>query len=161
MAELSASRVPISPFRRAGASALLLLALTSVHHAYGAYIYETPWRLHIVQLSVPAAILITGALAVGWSKATTRLGRAASWLAAIVILAFPVAMIGVWEGGWNHVLKNILYFGFGEDTARALFPAPIYRLPDDLTFELTGIAQLPLAVIAALNTIPLLRGPVR
>ncbi|WP_143348572.1 hypothetical protein [Ensifer adhaerens] len=161
MAELSATRVPVSPFRRAGASALLLLALTSVHHAYGAYIYETPWRLHIVHLAVPAAILIIGALIVGWSKATTALGRAASWLAAIIILAFPVAMIGIWEGGWNHVLKNVLYFGFGEDTTRLLFPAPIYRLPDDVIFELTGLAQLPLAIVAALNTISLLRGPAR
>ncbi|WP_158665003.1 hypothetical protein [Ensifer adhaerens] len=161
MAELSATRVPVSPFRRAGASALLLLALTSVHHAYGAYIYETPWRLHIVHISVPAAILIIGALTVGWAKATTALGRAASWLAAIVILAFPVAMIGIWEGGWNHVLKNVLHIGFGEETARLLFPAPVYRLADDLTFELTGIAQLPLAIIAALNTISLMRRPVR
>ncbi|UTV41927.1 hypothetical protein MYG64_36345 (plasmid) [Ensifer adhaerens] len=148
-------------FKGTVSMALLLLVLTSVHHAYGAYIYNTPWRLHIVHLAVPVAILVVGALFVGASKDRTFLGRVAYWLAAIVILAFPVAIIGFWEGGWNHVLKNVLYFGFGEPAARLMFPAPLYRLPDDLIFELTGIAQFPLAIIAAFKTISLLRRPTR
>ncbi|QRY65659.1 hypothetical protein JVX98_00710 (plasmid) [Ensifer sp. PDNC004] len=161
MVELSATSPLSSPFRKAGAGALLLLALTSLHHAYGAYIYETPWRLHIVHLAVPAAIIITTALYVGRSKGGTMAGRVAIWLAALVVLAFPVAMIGIYEGGWNHVIKNIAYFGFGTDAARFLFPEPVYRLPDDFLFELTGIAQFPLAIVTALNTINLLRRPIR
>ncbi|CAN7606663.1 hypothetical protein IB277_28980 [Ensifer sp. ENS07] len=161
MVELSAKSPLSSPFRKAGACALLLLTLTSLHHAYGAYIYETPWRLHIVQLAVPAAIVIAAALFVGRSRSGTTAGRVATWLAALVVLAFPVAMIGIYEGGWNHVVKNVAYFGFGTDAARSLFPEPVYRLPDSLLFELTGIAQFPLAVITALNTLALLRPPAR
>lgn len=142
---------------RAGAAALLLLSLTALHHIYGAIIYETPWRLHIVQAAVPAAIVISVALFVGHSRRGTSFGRAATWLAAIIIVVFPVAVVGLYEGGYNHLLKNLFYFGFGEDVARTLFPAPVYKLPNDLIFEVTGIAQFPLSVLAALLTISLLR----
>ena len=40
--------------------ALAVLLLTSVHHAYGAFAYNTPWRLHAVFLSAFAAAVIIG-----------------------------------------------------------------------------------------------------
>lgn len=40
---------------------------------------------------------------------------------------------------------------------RAIFPPPLYELPDDLIFEATGIVQFPLAVAATVLTIAMLR----
>ena len=145
----------------AGAAALLLLALTSVHHAYGAAVYGTPWRLHIVYVAVPVAIAIAATLYAGWSRREARVGRAFTWIAAAIILAFPVATIGVFEGGYNHLFKTLVYFGLGEGPARAIFPAPTYEMPDDLVFEVTGIAQFPLAILTAILTVAMLRRPHR
>lgn len=39
--------------------------LTSLHHAYGAIHYATPWRYHAVQLSAVALALILGAYWLG------------------------------------------------------------------------------------------------
>ncbi|EHK58262.1 hypothetical protein, partial [Allomesorhizobium alhagi] len=50
---------------RAGGAALLLLVLTAVHHAYGAYAFSTPWRLHIVYIAAPVAAAIAAALYLG------------------------------------------------------------------------------------------------
>jgi len=79
-------------------------------------------------------------------------------LAALLILLFPVAAIGVYEGGYNHVLKSLVYFIRGEGAARALFPPPLYEMPHDHFFEATGIAQFPLSIVTAVLTLPLLRG---
>jgi hypothetical protein len=74
-------------------------------------------------------------------------------------LAFPFAMIGLFEGGYNHVLKNVLYFGGAtRDLLQALFPAPTYELPNNLLFELSGIAQFPPAVAGIGHLIAMVRG---
>jgi hypothetical protein len=44
--------------------ALAVLLLTSVHHAYGAYVYHTPWRLDAVVLRAFAAAAIISPLVV-------------------------------------------------------------------------------------------------
>ncbi|MGO4834991.1 hypothetical protein AB4144_22310, partial [Rhizobiaceae sp. 2RAB30] len=59
---------------------------------------------------------------------------------------------------YNHVLKNVVYFGFGADSAQAFFPPPTYEMPDDLVFELTGIVQFPLSILATVLSLRLLRG---
>jgi hypothetical protein len=59
-------------------------------------------------------------------------------------------MIGLYEGMFNHLMKNLLYFlGLDRDTLLQLFPPPTYVMPNDFWFELTGIAQ-------ALITVPLI-----
>lgn len=146
------------PYLRAASAAVLTLAVTSIHHAYGAFIYATPWRLHILHAAIPAALAISALLYAARAYRGTLSGRLAGWVGALVILAFPVAMIGFYEGGFNHVLKNIVYFGFGADIARTTFPAPTYEMPNDLLFELTGIVQFPISVWAAMLTVAMLRG---
>jgi peroxiredoxin len=79
--------------------------------------------------------------------------------AAVLILLFPVGAIGLYEGGYNHVLKNLTYFIGGEAQARALFPPPLYEMPRDVFFEATGVAQLPLSIAPALLTLRLFRRP--
>jgi len=126
-----------------------ILLLTSVHHAYGAYVYATPWRLHVVGVAVAAAVLIGTAASV-FRRYGGIARTLALWLLCAITLGFPIVMIGFFEGGYNHVLKNALYFGgASHDLMRTLFPAPAYELPNSLLFEVTGVAQLMPAVLAA------------
>lgn len=131
--------------RRLAFTALALLALTAVHHAYGAYVFDTIWRLHIL---IPASVV---AIAI---MAGLRLARAehavyatgGRWLTAAAALIFPIVLIGVWEGGYNHLIKNLVYFSAGADFARTVFPAPTYEMPGDVFFEVSGVAQFGLAL---------------
>jgi hypothetical protein len=125
-----------------------ILLLTSVHHAYGAYIYATPWRLHVVALSLAAAAAIGVAAGVVRTHQAGVAGTIAFWILCAVTLAFPFGMIGFFEGGYNHVLKDVLYFGgVSRDVMRTLFPAPVYEMPNSVFFELTGVAQMVPAVV--------------
>ncbi|MGO4838810.1 hypothetical protein AB4144_41840, partial [Rhizobiaceae sp. 2RAB30] len=94
MSELTTSLRPANAYFRAGAAAIATLVVTSVHHAYGAVIYGTPWRLHILHIAVPVAIAIALLLFIGSTRRGTRGGRLATWAAIAIILAFPVATIG-------------------------------------------------------------------
>jgi hypothetical protein len=142
---------------RAGVAALALLALTSIHHAYGAIAFATPWRLHILLLAVPAAIAISLALRLGAMMPGRSAGRISTLVAALLILLVPVAAIGFYEGGYNHVFKNLVYFIGGEAKALSLFPPPLYEMPRDFVFEATGIAQFPLAIATAVLAFRLFR----
>lgn len=144
--QLTVREEPRSAEFAAGASALFILLLTSVHHAWGAAIYDTPWRLHIVFISVPVAIVIAVLLYVSSSgRAANALAR---WAAMLVILVFPIAMIGFWEGGFNHLVKNIVFFAHGEAAARAIFPSVDVEMPNDIVFEVTGVMQFGAALYA-------------
>lgn len=142
---------------RAGIPALLLLALTSIHHAYGAAILDTPWRLHVLYFILPVAALVAMLLSAGWYAPTGRSARLFTWAGAIVVLAVPIILVGYVEGGYNHVVKNIAYLIVSGDTFRAIFPNPPYKEPNDLFFEITGIAQFPLSVLATVMTVRMLR----
>lgn len=145
---------------RAGVAAFALLALTVVHHVYGAIAFATPWRLHILAVVMPAAIVIGLALRRVVRATDRSAGRFMIVLAAIVILLVPVAAIGFYEGGYNHVFKNLLYFSVGEARTHVIFPPPLYEMPRDFFFEVTGIAQFPLSIATTVLTLRLLWRPV-
>jgi peroxiredoxin len=104
-----------------------------------------------------AALLAIAIVAALWLASSRRDSLGGARLAAVAILALPVAGIGFYEGGYNHVLKNLVYFAFGRAQAVAIFPAPTYEMPNDLFFELTGVAQFPLSIMTAIRTLALLR----
>ena len=133
---------------RAGAAALFILLLTSVHHAWGAYVFDTPFRLHIVFISIPFAALIVGLLYVA-GTGQSRAATIARWAAVLTIAAFPILAIGFYEGGYNHVVKNLIFFIAGEGPAREAFSSEMYEMPSDFFFEATGVMQLPAAVYAS------------
>ena len=56
------------PERSANTLSSAVLIITSIHHAYGAYVYDTPWRYHAVFVAGVTAPLIFGALAVMRSR---------------------------------------------------------------------------------------------
>lgn len=141
------SRILLS---RALHAALAVLLLTAVHHAYGAYAYGTPWRLHVVAVAGLAALLLWGAAHVQYRHLAGKAYTVAWLVFCLVDLLLPVAGIGVFEGGYNHALKNALYFGEASTQLMArLFPSPVYELPGDWFFEATGILQLALGMVAA------------
>ncbi len=123
--------------------ALTVLILTSVHHVYGAYRYQTPWRLHAAAVSaVVAAVIVACLFTIRRRRDDTR-AYVAFWVLVVVTALVPVLAIGVFEGGYNHVLKNVLYFaGAPRGLMTALFPPPLYEMPDDLFFEATGVMQV-------------------
>jgi hypothetical protein len=130
---------------RSAVASLAVLLLTSVHHAYGAFVYRTPWRLHMVGVAAVTAVVLLGALAL--SRA-----RWAFFLFALTTLAVPVGMVGAFEGFYNHVLKNVFYFGGASGALlERLFPPPTYELPNDFFFELTGVLQVVPAVLALVH----------
>jgi hypothetical protein len=127
-----------------------VLLVTSIHHAYGAYIYDTPWRYHAVLVAGVTATLILGALAVLGSRPSGLLGTLAQGLFVLGTLGVAVLMFGTFEGLYNHVLKNLLYFGGASSALMTrLFPPPTYELPNDVFFEITGILQVVPAAVAA------------
>jgi hypothetical protein len=134
-------------------SVLVTLGATAVHHVYGAIRYATPWRAHAAGVALLVAPLIIGLYLNFRREPDTRRGRAAGWALALLSLLYPVALIGAFEGLYNHVAKNCLYFG-GMSRRRVLelFPPPTYELPNDFVFEVTGVLQV---VPAALGLVAL------
>jgi hypothetical protein len=126
--------------------ALSILVLTSVHHAYGAYVYQTTWRYHVLLISIPAAIAIVASYARLRAKPESV---AARWVFGLTTFLIAFAGIGVFEGLYNHVVKDALYFaGTSRATMLRLFPPPAYEMPNDFFFELTGVLQGVLALPA-------------
>jgi hypothetical protein len=132
---------------RVALSAVAVLLLTDVHHVYGAYVYQTPWRYHVLLLSIPAMLGIL------WShrRLRHRPGDAfARWILGLTTLIVPVLGIGAFEGFYNHLVKDVLYVhGTSSALMRRLFPPPRYEMPNDAFFEITGIAQAILGAATA------------
>jgi hypothetical protein len=119
-----------------------VLILTVFHHVYGAALYATPWRHHVAVLVLPVLLVLIFAYGVHQRQPQTWFGRASLWLFIVLTLLVPVGLIGLFEGGYNHLVKNMLYFGgVSRATFDQLFPAPRYEMPDDLWFEVTGVLQ--------------------
>lgn len=130
--------------------ALAVLLLTTVHHVYGAVVYHTPWRFHVAFVSGFTAAAIIGSGLVLRSHANDLIRRIAFWVFAVETLVIPVAAIGLFEGAYNHVLKDALYFaGASASLMNVMFPPPAYELPNDAFFEITGVLQVVPAIATA------------
>lgn len=141
---------------RAAVSAMAVLLLTIVHHGYGATIYDAAFRSHVVLVAIPLGILIGSLLYAGKRYATSRAARSCAWLAVALILLPLTVMLGLYEGGYNHLAKNVLFFAGGSpELMRTLYPGSLYEMPNDVAFEVTGVLQLPVAMIAGRDAIRL------
>lgn len=118
-----------------------LLLLTAVHHIYGALLYNTPWRFHAVFVSIPI-IGITALLNYLIQKRGSYKNSILFWLNWTVILVISIFLIGIFEGIYNHLVKDVLYYiGTDRQTLITLFPPPKYEMPNDFIFEFTGVMQ--------------------
>ena len=132
----------------AGAASTGVMVLTIVHHAYGAAIYPAAFRGHVALIGIPVTLAIIAATMLsirpGWPAQLAR--RAAIILMTLV----PVLGVGLYEGLYNHVLKNAVYVvGLYDQLGGSLFPATLYERPDDWLFEISGMAQFLAAMFAA------------
>ena len=126
------------------------MVLTLVHHVYGAIIYDEPFRLHVAIVAIPVIIVLLATYA-GCRRIPNITWRNVSLIIFLVVtVLFSVLTIGLYEGGYNHLVKNILYFG-GTSTQvlDRIYPS-VYELPNDLFFELIGVGQLVTGVLCSL-----------
>lgn len=122
----------------------LVFLLTSFHHYYGAIVFDTAWRTHI--LFYGGTILLICFLFM--FLYTLNRKKVFRWLYVILGLLFFGLVIGLFEGFYNHLVKDILFFsGMELETWRRFFPAPTYEIPNDLIFEATGILQFFMVLV--------------
>jgi hypothetical protein len=117
-------------------SIVLTYVITALHHAYGAWLYDTPWRNHIVSQGVLWLLVCLVFLFVykAWNQ------KWCYWVFFVLSFFFFFGAIGMYEGMYNHLLKNLLYYGeLPESMLLRLYPPPKYEMPNDLLFETTGI----------------------
>ena len=129
-------------FKLAAISALLAGLTSSVHHWFGAYIYDTPWRL-VVSLWIPAfTATVLLMLYLHWKVENKRISSFAVWFIFFGGVVFQAGFT-IFECVYSHIIKIILFFGNApKSLLNWLFPAPTYHLPDNLFFEATGVTQI-------------------
>lgn len=151
-------RFEVSAESRVFWSAVAVMLLTIVHHSYGAIIYNTPWRHHVAIVGVVTVLVLFASLRGHRSLGGTLGRKIAFWLFVILTLLIPVGGIGIFEGGYNHLLKDVLYFsGASAELMNRLFPAPTYEMPNDSFFEITGVLQFPLALFTGWELVRAIR----
>lgn len=129
--------------------ALATLGLTAAHHAYGAVRYDTPWRLHGALVALGMCLVLAAASSAYRRHRDTQLGRFAGWALAIMVLVVPVLGVGLFEGLYNHVAKDVLFLsGAPRDLLARMFPPPTYEMPNDAWFEISGVLQVVPAALA-------------
>lgn len=144
MQELIVPKYKISFLKQSVIANASVYLLTSLHHYYGAIVYNTPWRKDVAFNG--AAIMLVALICL----LLYRYFNKRAFLAIYLLLTFLVFSlgIGIFEGAYNHLLKDLLYFsGMKLTTWRMFYPAPTYEIPDNVIFESTGIAQLFVALI--------------
>jgi hypothetical protein len=140
MIRLPANR---SPDRPALAGAWATLLLTAAHHVYGGIVYHTPWRLHGAAVALALGPALHALASTGERAESGKARAAARWAFASLVLLVPILSVGAFEGAYNHVLKNVLYFGGARpELLVRMFPPPTYELPSDAAFEISGCAQV-------------------
>lgn len=139
--EASQSALPWA--QRALVASVAVFVTTTIHHVYGAYIYNTPWRLHAALISGLAVVLIAALFHLLKRRQECLVNLIASWTFVALVFAVPFLAFGVFEGAYNHGLKVALYFAHVSPSLMALlYPPPAYEMPNNLFFEITGIAQV-------------------
>jgi hypothetical protein len=152
---------PVST-RALRASAHTLVAtyvLTSVHHVYSSTFiapdtglagpFRGSWRsLGFLAFAIPLLA------ALGALHAYARSGRR-PWLHLYGLVSGGVftALVGVWEGGWNHAAKLVV-FAHGLEASYAYGPSwlvqfPAVQPPRDAFFEVTGVLTLGVGLLNA------------
>jgi len=122
-----------------------LYALTTWHHVYGSYIYDSAWRIN----GVLWALVFVIPMILFLNLTTSVLFKKAGYYMAMLW----IVVIGFFEGGYNHVFKNILFSaGSSDEWFFTFFSKKLgYAKPDDILFELTGVLTFSVGVICFVN----------
>lgn len=124
-------------------SSVAIFTVTTIHHIYGAHIYNTPWRVHAAVVSGLATALIAVCAHVLRRHLNDVFSTVVSWVFIAVSFLVPFLGFGVFEGVYNHALKVALYLAHASpELMTRLFPPPTYEMPNDVFFEITGVLQV-------------------
>lgn len=121
---------------------IAVVLLSTIHHIYGGYQYDTSWRIYMPIFFFLPILVLTLFLQYRVIKKQNlfMLG-----LYSTIVFIGWIGVLSFGEGGYNHLLKNILYFGdASEEILTKMFPpefgsTKLYEKPNDLFFESTGI----------------------
>lgn len=128
-------------------ASLSTMILTIIHHGYGALIYEEPFRLHVAFIAIPVILILIITNRIYQKNHSSISGIISRRILIIVSLLVPTGLIGMFEGGYNHLVKNILFFGgMAPSQLIQLFPPPKYEMPNNFLFEVTGTLQFFLGI---------------
>lgn len=137
------------------ASAAILI-LTVFHHFYAAAIFDTPWRRHVAIIVMPVLLLMIVLYALYQWRPMTLVGNASLWLLMLVAVLVPIAWLGFYHGGYTHLVKLFLVFG-GVSQATFERLCPVCEVPGDLIYEVTGVMEFVLSLVAAYYLVGLWR----
>lgn len=139
----------VAALRRASLADAALLALTSAHHLYGAWRFDTPWRAHVAHIAAWLSVLLAVLVGTWWRASSRTIRRSAALVFVGVSVLVGVAWLGLFEGGYNHGLKALAGLaGMSPGMFDVLFPPSIYEPPGDWVFEVSGVCQLPVGLLA-------------
>lgn len=127
------------------------LAITTfIHHVYGGIKYYTP---KVNRLKIAGLIVIT----YGVTLALHTASQHTHWVSYVyngLILVWWVGGFGIFEGGYNHLLKVALWAARVKPAKlQKLFPPDEYVLPNDIIFEGSGIVTFVIGLFVAAKLI--------
>ncbi len=145
----TARRPPFQSLHSAGTAVAATLVLTSAHHLYGARLFDTPWRAHVAHLAAWAGVAFALCLLVARLRPHRTSGRLAMGAFFVLAVGICVLWLGLYEGGYNHLIKNLAWAAHVPASAfHTLFPPAVYEPPGNWLFETSGVLQLPLGLLA-------------
>lgn len=138
-ARRSPAPVPVDSFDALFA-ATTASGVAVLHHVYGVMIDpHNHFRLHVV---IPATLGLLGVWTCVFIHRKTA-ARIALYAAAAAALLLFGAWLGFFEGGYNHLLKALLYgVGVSEGLLGRMYPPPHFEAPSgNLLFEGSGLLE--------------------
>lgn len=103
----------------------------------------------MVHIAAWAAGLFGVCFLVARLRAHRPSGRIAISAFFVLAVAVCILWLGLYEGGYNHGMKNLAYaVHLPASVFNVLFPPSLYEPPGDWFFELSGVLQLPLGLFA-------------
>jgi hypothetical protein len=125
-----------------------ILILTVFHHFYAAAIFDSPWRRHVAVIVMPVLLVMIVLYVLYQWRPLAMVGKTSLWLFMLVALLVPIAWLGFFHGGYTHLVKLILVFG-GVSQATFGRLCPVCELPGDVIYEVTGVMEFLLSLVAA------------
>lgn len=123
-----------------------IFGITFIHHLWGEVIFGGGTRL-----AIAIVFAIVFALSVGLYK-LQKTHRWALYLFWFLTIAFWVVLVGLVEGGYNHVLKVGAWLaGASPETIASFYDPKDYEPVSDFFFELTGVLTAIPAMALVIN----------
>src|SRR5690606_21249287 len=92
------------------------------------------WSLYLRYTLAPACTALSiPVMILNWYAAKKGAGNTLIvYTFGLANLIMTIVLIGIFEGMYNHVAKNVLYFSeLNDSTMTRLFPPPTYVMPND------------------------------